>query len=82
MTVISPADDVEAKAAVEAAILHNGPVYLRFGRLAAPIFNNKETYKFELGKGVTLREGSDITILPFSADKNQALFYNFNFSRQ
>ena len=63
MTVISPADDVEAKAAVEAAILHNGPVYLRFGRLAAPVFNNKETYKFELGKGVTLREGSDITII-------------------
>ncbi len=63
MTIINPADDVEAKAAVEAAILHDGPVYMRFGRLAAPVFNDKETYKFELGKGVTLREGKDITII-------------------
>ena len=52
MVVINPADDVEAKAAVEAAILHEGPVYLRFGRLATPVFNDPETYKFELGKGV------------------------------
>ena len=51
MVVINPADDVEAKAAVEAAILHEGPVYLRFGRLATPVFNDPETYKFELGKG-------------------------------
>ena len=63
MTIINPADDVEAKSAVEAAILHNGPVYLRFGRLAAPVFNDKETYKFEMGKGITLREGDDITII-------------------
>ena len=63
MTVICPSDDVEAKAAVEAAILHNGPVYMRFGRLAAPILNDPETYKFELGKGITVREGSDITIV-------------------
>ena len=63
MTIINPAADVEAKAAVEAAILHNGPVYLRFGRLAAPVFNDKETYKFEMGKGITLREGDDITII-------------------
>jgi transketolase len=63
MTIINPADDVEARAAVEAAILHNGPVYMRFGRLAAPIFNDKETYKFELGKGIKLREGKDITIV-------------------
>ncbi len=63
MVVISPADDVEARAAVEAAINYQGPVYLRFGRLAAPVFNDPETYKFELGKGVTLREGSDLTII-------------------
>ncbi len=63
MTIINPADDVEAKAAVEAAILHNGPVYMRFGRLAAPVFNDKETYKFELGKGITIRSGRDISIV-------------------
>ena len=63
MTVIVPADDVEARAAVEAAILHDGPVYLRFGRLAAPIFNDPDTYRFEIGKGVTLRDGKDITIV-------------------
>ncbi len=63
MTVIVPSDDVEAKAAVEAAILHNGPVYMRFGRLAAPILNDPETYKFELGKGITVRDGKDITIV-------------------
>lgn len=63
MVVINPADDVEAKAAVEAAILHKGPVYLRFGRLATPVFNDPETYKFELGKGVKLRYGKDIAIV-------------------
>lgn len=63
MTVIVPCDDVEAKAAVEAAILHKGPVYMRFGRLAAPVLNNAANYKFELGKGVTLRDGNDITIV-------------------
>ena len=63
MTIINPADDIEAKAAVEAAILHNGPVYMRFGRLAVPVFNDESTYKFELGKGITLKEGNDITII-------------------
>lgn len=63
MTIINPADDVEAKAAVEAAINYNGPVYMRFGRLAAPIFNDKEAYKFEMGKGILLRDGKDITII-------------------
>lgn len=63
MTIINPADDVEARAAVEAAINYVGPVYLRFGRLAAPVFNDKETYKFEMGKGVLLRDGKDITIV-------------------
>ncbi len=63
MVVINPADDVEAKAAVEAAINYEGPVYMRFGRLAAPIFNDPATYKFEIGKGITLREGKDVTIV-------------------
>lgn len=63
MTVINPADDIEARAAVKAAAGMNGPVYLRFGRLAAPVFNNNDDYKFEIGKGVELREGNDITII-------------------
>ncbi len=63
MVVINPSDDVEAKAAVKAAYEHNGPVYLRFGRLAAPVINDNADYKFELGKGVVLREGKDITII-------------------
>ena len=63
MVVINPADDVEARAAVKAAIEHDGPVYLRFGRLAVPVINNNDDYKFELGKGVTLKEGTDVTII-------------------
>ncbi len=63
MVVINPSDDVEAKAAVRAAIEHDGPVYLRFGRLAVPVINDKPDYKFELGKGVVLREGKDVTII-------------------
>ncbi|MBR1384789.1 MAG: transketolase family protein [Ruminococcus sp.] len=63
MTIINPADDVEAKAAVEAAIQHNGPVYMRFGRLAVPVFNDPATYKFELGKGIKIRDGKDIAIV-------------------
>ncbi|WP_455950953.1 transketolase family protein [Eubacterium sp.] len=62
MTIINPCDDIEAKAAVKAAYDMEGPVYLRFGRLAAPVIN-KEDYKFELGKGVLLREGKDLTIV-------------------
>ena len=62
MTIINPCDDVEARAAVKAAYEMEGPVYLRFGRLAAPIIN-KEDYKFEIGKGVLMREGSDVTIV-------------------
>lgn len=73
MTIINPADDVEARAAVEAAILHDGPVYLRFGRLAAPIFNDKETYKFELGKGIELVEGTDVTIIATGLMVSEAL---------
>lgn len=63
MVVINPADAVEARAAVEAAILYNGPCYLRFGRYAVPVINDKETYKFELGKGVQLKDGKDVTIV-------------------
>ena len=63
MVVINPSDDVEAKAAVKAAIEHEGPVYLRFGRLATPVINDRPDYKFELGKGVVLREGKDVTII-------------------
>ena len=61
MVVINPSDDVEAKAAVRAAYEHDGPVYLRFGRLAVPVINDRPDYKFELGKGVVLREGKDVT---------------------
>ena len=63
MVVINSSDDVEARAAVKAAYEHEGPVYLRFGRLAVPVINDREDYKFELGKGVVLREGKDITLI-------------------
>ena len=63
MVIINPADAVEAKAAVEAAILHNGPVYMRFGRYAVPVINDSESYSFEIGKGVQMREGSDVTFV-------------------
>ena len=62
MTVICPADDVEAKAAVKAAYEHKGPVYLRFGRLAVPVFHS-EDYKFEIGKGEVVKEGTDVAII-------------------
>lgn len=62
MVVICPADDVEAKQAVKAAYKYNGPVYLRFGRLAVPVFHD-ESYKFEIGKGEVVSEGGDITIV-------------------
>ena len=63
MVVINPADDVEAKAAIFAAAEYVGPVYVRLGRLAVPVINDESTYKFELGKGVTMREGKDVTII-------------------
>lgn len=63
MTIINPADAVEAKAAVLAMADFVGPTYLRFGRLAVPIFNDEATYKFELGKGITMKDGKDITII-------------------
>lgn len=73
MVIVNPADDVEARAAVEAAILYNGPMYLRFGRLAVPVFNDPATYKFELGKGIKLRDGSDIAIIATGLMVNEAL---------
>ena len=63
MVVINPSDDVEARAAVQAAYEHQGPVYMRFGRLAVPVINDRPDYQFELGKGVVLREGKDLTII-------------------
>ena len=63
MTIINPADDVEARAAVKAAYAHNGPVYMRFGRLAVPVINDSPNYSFELGKGITLKDGKDLTII-------------------
>lgn len=63
MTVVVPADDVEARAAVRAAYETDGPFYLRLGRLAVPVVNDPKTYRFELGKGVILREGTDLTIV-------------------
>ncbi len=73
MTIINPSDDVEAKAAVKAAYEHEGPVYLRFGRLAVPVINTNPDYKFEIGKGVALREGSDLTIIATGLCVNSAL---------
>ena len=63
MIVACPSDDIEAKAMVEAAYEHVGPVYMRFGRLAVPVINDNPDYKFELGKGIVLREGKDLTII-------------------
>ncbi len=63
MVVINPCDDVEARAAVKAAYAYEGPVYLRFGRLAVPVINDEASYKFEMGKGVELRDGKDCTII-------------------
>ena len=73
MTVICPADDVEARAAVRAAVEYEGPVYLRFGRLAVPVFNDPDTYKFEIGKGITLKEGKDVTIIATGLEEYESL---------
>ena len=73
MTIINPCDDVEAKAAVKAALDFNGPVYMRFGRLAVPVVNDKETYKFELGKGIVMKDGTDVTIVATGLMVNEAL---------
>ena len=73
MTIINPSDDVEAKAAVEAAYEMEGPVYLRFGRLAVPVINDRPDYKFEIGKGVVLKEGKDVTIFATGLEVNESL---------
>ena len=73
MTIINPCDDTEARAAVKAALDFNGPVYMRFGRLAVPVINDPATYKFELGKGVTMRDGKDVTIVATGLMVNEAV---------
>ncbi len=73
MVVINPADDVEARAAVKAAYEHVGPVYLRFGRLAVPVMNDEDSYKFEIGRGVVLKEGTDVTIFATGLEVCEAL---------
>jgi transketolase len=73
MVVINPSDDVEAKAAVYAAYEHEGPVYLRFGRLAVPVINDREDYKFEIGKGIVLREGKDVAIIATGLEVAESL---------
>lgn len=73
MVVMNPSDDIEAKAAVKAALEHEGPVYIRFGRLAVPVINDREDYKFELGKGIVLKEGTDITMIATGLEVGYAL---------
>ncbi len=73
MVIINPADDVEAKKAVFAAAEHEGPVYLRFGRLAVPRFNDSENYDFKIGKGVQLTDGEDVAIIATGLMVNEAL---------
>lgn len=73
MTIINPSDDIEAEAAVKAAYEMDGPVYLRFGRLAVPVINDRADYTFEIGKGVVLREGSDAAIVATGLEVNEAL---------
>lgn len=73
MVILNPADHYEMKAAVKAAVAHNGPVYIRLGRLAVESFNNNDDYRFELGKGITLRDGKDITIVATGLMVSRAL---------
>ncbi|MBQ2775137.1 MAG: transketolase family protein [Clostridia bacterium] len=73
MVIINPADDVEARAAVFAAAEYEGPVYLRFGRLAVPRINDADNYNFEIGKAITLAEGSDVTIIATGLMVNEAI---------
>ncbi|MBR4123038.1 MAG: transketolase family protein [Clostridia bacterium] len=72
MTIINPADETEARLAVHAAMKHDGPVYMRFGRLAVPVVFDDD-YKFEIGKGVELKEGNDVTIVATGLMVNEAL---------
>ena len=73
MVVLNPSDDIEARACVKAAYEHQGPVYMRFGRLAAPVINDRPDYHFELGKGVLLKEGLDVTLVATGLMVSEAL---------
>ncbi len=73
MVVLNPSDDVEARAAVFAAYEHDGPVYLRFGRLAVPVFHDEQTFQFQIGKGEVLREGTDVAIIATGLMVNEAV---------
>lgn len=73
MVVINPSDDIEAQAAVKASVEHYGPVYMRFGRMAVPVFNDREDYTFEIGKGIVLREGTDVSIFATGLEVYEAL---------
>ena len=73
MVVMSPSDDVEARAAVKAAYEYQGPVYLRFGRLAVPVFHDEASFKFEIGKGEVLRDGTDVAIIANGLLVNEAI---------
>ena len=73
MTILNPADAVEARACVKAALDFEGPVYMRFGRAAVPVIHEENDYKFEIGKGEVLREGSDVTIVATGIMVNSAL---------
>jgi transketolase len=73
MVVMSPADDVEAKAMVRAAYEHNGPVYIRFGRAAVPVIHEEEGYNFRIGKGEVLRDGTDVAIIANGLLTNEAI---------
>ena len=73
MVILSPSDDVEAREAVKAAYHYDGPCYLRFGRLAVPVINDNPDYKFEIGKGITLKEGTDVTIIATGLMVKEAL---------
>lgn len=73
MTVICPSDDVEARAAVRAAAEYEGPVYLRLGRMAVPVFNDPENYKFQWGKGVVMKEGNDVSIIATGVEVAEAM---------
>lgn len=73
MTVVVPSDDVEARAVVRAAYKLDGPVYMRFARLASPVINDSDTYKFEMGKGIVMREGTDVTIVACGLMVSEAL---------
>ena len=73
MVVLSPSDDVEARAAVKAAYEHQGPVYIRFGRLAVPVFHDEETFQFQIGKGEVLQDGNDVAIIATGLLVNEAV---------